>query len=87
MNYDPAKLAIAQFDCHTGAATWVDNAKRYHTEIPLCFAPDSDEATDAWWWISDMEDSPYTAGFIWERIPFTAESLSAFAARNAQYRR
>jgi len=80
-----AFIAIAEIDVHKGAAKWVDTAKRYGKTIPTSFQPESADYYNAWWWIQDMESCEYTAGFIWELIPYTPRALAEFAGRNAKY--
>lgn len=81
----PALLAIAEIDVHTGAPHWVTNANECGHPIPETFEPESNDAIRAACWIWAMESSEYTAGLIWELIPYTAKALAEFAGRNAKY--
>ena len=80
----PALLAIAEIDVHKGAAKWVDTAQ-FNRPIPKSFSPESRDAVRAAAWIWAMESNEYTAGLIWELIPYTPKALAEFAGRNAKY--
>lgn len=81
----PARIAIAEIDVRKGAAHWVTGAKEGGTAISESFTPDSREAVAAAAWIWAMESNEYTAGLIWELIPYTPKALAEFAGRNAHY--
>ena len=80
-----AFIAIAEIDVHKGAAKWVENAKETGRPLPKSFSPESNDAVRAACWIWAMESNEYTAGLIWELIPYTPKALAEFAGRNAKY--
>jgi len=90
-----ALLAVAEADFHKKTLKFIDlGAANDWTKKPLvrvwhsgqggrpchkAFEDASPDYYEAWFWIHEMQDSEYTAGFGWQIIPYTQEALDDLA--------